>query len=72
MSKIKAGDDVSWKWGKGTGEGTVTETFTQDVTRTIKGKTIKRKADDKEPAVLVRQEDGDRVLKSASEVRKTR
>ena len=72
MSKIKSGDDVSWKWGKGTGEGTVTEVFTHDVTRKIKGKTIKRKADEKEPAVLVRQEDGDRVLKAASEVKKTR
>jgi Hypervirulence associated proteins TUDOR domain len=68
MSKLKTGDDLSWKWGKGTGEGTVTETFTHDVTRKIK--TIKRKADEEEPAVLVCQEDGDRVLKSASEVKK--
>ena len=68
--KIKKGDEVSWKWGKGKAEGEVQQTFTHDVERKIKGKTIKRKADASEPAVLIEQQDGDRVLKSASEVRK--
>ncbi|MGE6742778.1 DUF2945 domain-containing protein [Allorhizobium pseudoryzae] len=72
MSKINKGDDVAWSWGRGTAEGTVTDTFTEDVTRTIKGKKIKRKADEKEPAYLIKQEDGNRVLKSASEVHKSR
>ncbi|MGN7293923.1 DUF2945 domain-containing protein [Rhizobium sp. SAFR-030] len=70
MKQPHKGDDVSWKWGKGTANGEVTQTFTDDVTRTIKGKKITRKADDKEPAVLIRQENGNRVLKSASEVHK--
>lgn len=72
MDKVKKGDQVTWNWGRGTADGTVTDTFTDDVTRTIKGKKIKRKADDREPAYLIKQEDGDRVLKSASEVHKTR
>lgn len=38
------------------------------VTRTIKGSEITRNADDANPAYLVRQEDGDRVLKSHSEL----
>lgn len=68
--KIKKGDEVSWKWGKGKADGEVQQTFTHDVERKIKGKTIKRKADAKEPAVLIKQEGGDKVLKSASEVHK--
>lgn len=68
--KIKKGDEVFWKWGKGKAEGEVQQTFTHDVERKIKGKTIKRKADASEPAVLVKQQDGGKVLKSASEVRK--
>lgn len=71
MAKIHKGDEVEWKWGKGEAEGKVQQTFDHDVERKIKGKTIKRKADEKEPAVLIKQDDGDRVLKSASEVHKT-
>ena len=71
MQKIKVGNEVEWKWGKGTGEGKVAEKFTDDVERKIKGKTIKRKADAKEPAFLVKQDGGARVLKSQSELKKT-
>ena len=68
--KIKKGDEVSWKWGNGKAEGKVQQTFKDDVERKIKGKTIKRKADSDKPAVLIKQKDGDKVLKSASEVHK--
>jgi hypothetical protein len=71
MQKINVGNEVEWKWGRGKAEGKVTEKFTKDVERKIKGKTIKRKADAGEPAFLVKQEDGDRVLKSQSELKKT-
>lgn len=71
MQKINVGNEVEWKWGRGKGEGKVAEKFTEDVVRKIKGKTIKRKADAKEPAFLVKQEDGNRVLKSQSELKKT-
>ncbi len=71
MQKIEVGNEVEWKWGRSTAEGKVTQKITRDVERRIKGKTIKRKADDKEPALLIRQDDGDRVLKSQSEVKKT-
>lgn len=70
MSNVHKGDEVSWKWGKGKAEGKVSQTFDHDVERKIKGKTVKRKADEKEPAVLIQQKGGDRVLKSASEVQK--
>jgi Hypervirulence associated proteins TUDOR domain len=64
------GDKVSWDWSTGTGEGTVDEVFTDKVTRRIKGKEITRNASTDEPAYLVRQDGGDTVLKSASELSK--
>lgn len=68
MSKLSVGDKVEWSWGNGTGSGEVVERFTDDVTRTIKGSEITRKADEDCPAYLIEQDDGDRVLKSHSEV----
>jgi hypothetical protein len=62
------GDTVEWNWGNGTGTGRVVERFTDDVSRTIKGAHITRKASGDCPAYLIEQDDGDRVLKSHSEV----
>ncbi len=70
MQKYAKGTKVEWKWGNGTGTGKVAESFTDDVERTIKGEKIKRKASADEPAYLVEQEDGGRVLKSHSELKK--
>ena len=66
---IHIGDAVAWTWGRGTGSGTVTERFTERVTRTIAGTDITRNASDDEPAYLIEQDDGGRVLKSADELR---
>jgi hypothetical protein len=71
MQTIKVGNAVEWTWGRSKARGKVEARFTRDVTRTIKGKRIKRKADGQEPAFLIRQTDGARVLKSQSEVEKT-
>ncbi len=71
MPKIEIGNEVAWSWGRAEAKGKVTQKFISDVERKIKGKTIKRKADADEPAFLIRQEDGDRVLKSESELRKS-
>ena len=68
MQKYRVGAKVTWKWGKGTGEGKVTKSFTEDVERKIEGANIKRKASQEEPAYLVKQQDGRRVLKSHSEL----
>ena len=65
---IQIGDEVTWKWGNGTGAGNVKERFTERVTRTIAGSEITRNASEEEPAYLIEQDDGDRVLKSASEL----
>lgn len=71
MQKITVGNEVAWTWGRSEARGKVTRKFTRDVERRIKGKTVKRKADADEPAFLIRQENGDRVLKREAELRKT-
>lgn len=63
------GDRVRWTWGNGTGEGRVEEVFTARVSREIKGSEITRNADEDNPAYLIVQDDGDRVLKSQSELK---
>jgi hypothetical protein len=64
------GDEVTWEWGSGTAKGVVADVFTERVTRKIKGKAITRNASRDEPAYLIKQDDGDWVLKSASELTK--
>ncbi|NTE87276.1 MULTISPECIES: DUF2945 domain-containing protein [Agrobacterium] len=70
MTKFRKGTKVQWKWGSGKGEGKVAESFTEDVERKIEGSVIKRKASEEEPAYLIEQEDGGKVLKSHSELEK--
>lgn len=68
--KYRKGAEVTWKWGRGTASGKVSESFTKRVTRQIEGKEVTRDADDDNPAYLVEQEDGSRALKSHSELTK--
>lgn len=67
---FKIGDRVKWQWGEGHGEGEITERFTEKVTRSIDGAEVTRNASDSEPAYMIEQDDGDRVLKSQSELTK--
>jgi hypothetical protein len=64
------GDQVERKWGNGTGTEKITEKFTDKVTRTIKGNEVTRNASDDDPAYMIEQDDGDRVLKGHSELKK--
>ena len=66
---FRKGSKVSWTWGAHEAHGKIIERFTSRVTRTIKGTDVTREASRKEPAYLIEQEDGDRVLKSKSELR---
>lgn len=70
MSAYSEGTTVVWDWGSGTATGKVDHVYTQKITRTIKGSEVTREADDDCPAYLIKQDDGDEVLKSHSEVRK--
>lgn len=70
MSGYSEGTKVKWNWGNGTGEGEIETVYTEDVTRTIKGNDVTRNASEDEPAYYIKQDDGDAVLKSHSEVEK--
>lgn len=65
---IRKGTEVSWSWGNGTATGTVVEIHREKVSRTIKGSEITRDGSDDDPAYVIEQEDGGRVLKLRSEV----
>ncbi len=65
------GTTVEWDWGNGTGTGEVTKVYTQKITLTIKGTEVTRDASEDSPAYRIEQQDGDEVLKSLSELRKT-
>lgn len=64
------GSKVAWKWGQGNATGTVVDRFERRVQRTIKGSTIVRNGSKDNPAYLIEQDDGDRVLKEGSELTK--
>lgn len=68
---IRKGSKVTWKWGSSTAEGTVAEVHREKVTRTIKGEKITRDGSKDDPAYVIEQEDGGKVLKLKSEVKAT-
>ncbi|MAN59636.1 MAG: hypothetical protein CMC08_07355 [Flavobacteriaceae bacterium] len=65
---IREGTKVTWEWGNGTASGTVVETFSESVTRTIAGNEVTRHGERHNKALLIGQEDGSRVLKLEKEV----
>lgn len=67
---MKKGDTVHWKWGANEAEGKVVEKHEKTVEKKIKGSEVKRKASKEEPAYTIEQKDGDKVLKSESELEK--
>ncbi len=66
--KFSKGAKVKWRWGANEAHGEIVESFERRVSRTLKGEKVVRNADVDEPAYLIRQADGDRVLKSHSEL----
>lgn len=67
---MKKGENVHWNWGSSQAEGKVVESFEKPVTRKIKGTEVKRNASFDEHAYLIKQENGNKVLKSESELTK--
>ncbi|WP_100260398.1 hypervirulence associated TUDOR domain-containing protein [Qipengyuania seohaensis] len=59
---------VKWDWGNGTGKGQIKDRFEREVTRTLKGSEVTRDGSEDNPAYLIKQEDGDEVLKLGSEL----
>lgn len=69
-NKFSKGSTVKWHFGSGTATGKVEERFEEDVTRKIKGSEITRHGSKDNPAYLIKQDDGDKVLKLGSELSK--
>lgn len=59
---------VQWDWGNGTATGQIKERFEREVTRTLQGSEVTRDGESDNPAYLIRQDDGDEVLKLGSEL----
>jgi Hypervirulence associated proteins TUDOR domain len=65
---IRTGTVVRWQWSGSSAEGKVVEIHHERVTRTIAGSEITRNGSADDPAYLIEQDDGARVLKLGSEV----
>ena len=59
---------VKWDWGDGTAKGQIKERFEREVTRTLKGSEVTKNGTADNPAYLIKQDDGDEVLKLGSEI----
>lgn len=68
MANFNEGDKVKWSWGSGEATGKIQSIFAEKTTRTIKGSEVTRSGTSDDPALYIKQEDGDAVLKLASEV----
>lgn len=66
---FRKGQTVSWNWSGGTATGKIKDRYERKVTRKIKGSEITRNGDADNPAYLIEQEDGDEVMKLASELK---
>lgn len=62
------GDIARWAWGNGHGSGKITQIYTQSITKTLQGSDVTRHGEQDNPAYLIEQDDGDQVLKLASEL----
>jgi len=67
---MQVGTKVEWDWGQGTGEGKIVERHERRVQRKIEGSTITRNGESGNAALVIETDDGKKVLKLESEVRK--
>ena len=65
---IEVGSYVGWKWGNGFAEGEVVEVHHEKTTITTKGASVTRNGTADDPALIIEQDSGTRVLKLAHEV----
>ena len=67
-ASFRQGQSVKWNWASGQAHGKVQERFERKVQRTIKGSKIVRNGSKENPAYLIEQQDGAKVLKLGSEL----
>lgn len=68
MKHFQTNTLVTWEWGNSIAEGYIREKFTDKVSKTLKGSEVTRNASEDDPAYLIEQSEGDKVLKSHSEI----
>jgi len=68
---MRKGTQVSWKYGTSTATGKIESVHKEPIKRTLKGSEIHRNGSADDPALVIVQESGDRVLKLQSEVEAT-
>ena len=66
--QIQHGSDVTWKWGNGNASGKVEKVSHEKTSIRSNGETITRNGTKDDPAVVIKQEDGTKVLKLRSEL----
>ncbi|HET9501960.1 MAG TPA: DUF2945 domain-containing protein [Hymenobacter sp.] len=66
---MRKGTTVSWKYGTGTATGKIESVHKEHISRKIKGSEITRNGTADDPALVIVQENGDKVLKLQSEVK---
>lgn len=66
---MRKGTQVSWKYGTGTAIGKIESVHKEPIKRTLKGSEIHRNGSPDDPALVIVQENGDKVLKLQSEVK---
>jgi methyl-accepting chemotaxis protein len=67
-SKVRVGMKVKWVFGSGVATGTIVQLYRRAVKKRIKGSISTRNGTTENPAILIEQDNGDEVLKLASEV----
>ncbi len=66
---MRKGSKVSWKYGTGTATGKIESVHKEPIVRTIKGSEIHRNGSADDPALVIVQDNGDKVIKLQSEVK---
>lgn len=65
---FRNGTRVRWNWGQGVGRGRIAERYDCHVERSIEGALMRRNGSPRDPAFLIRADNGGEVLKLASEL----
>lgn len=66
---MRKGTQVSWKYGTGSATGKIESVHQESITRKLKGHDITRHGSADDPALVIVQENGDKVVKLQSEVK---
>ena len=66
---MRKGTQVNWKYGTGSASGKIESVHKESLTLKIKGKDITRHGSADDPALVIVQENGDKVVKLQSEVK---